>query len=106
MRLFRATLAVVLLAGFAAGTARGQSLGRFRMPSTIAQFVGVGYGPGHHAPIVRPQCYQPIQVPRFVEVPGGHWPYTADCAYSRSSAVPRGGLAPRSREPGFALARP
>jgi len=61
-------LAVVLVC-LTAGVSEGQSLGRWRMPSTPAQFFGCGYGPGHHAPIVRMPCCTPMSVQRLNFVP-------------------------------------
>jgi len=57
-------LAIVLLC-LTVGTAEGQSFGRWRMPSTPAQFFGYGYGPGHHAPMVRTPCSTPMSVQRL-----------------------------------------
>ncbi len=62
------------------GTAQGQSLGRWRMPSTPAQFFGYGYGPGHHAPMVRMPCQRPAYVNRTVVVPTCRQPYCYDAS--------------------------
>jgi hypothetical protein len=48
------------------GTALAASFGRWHVPSTPAQFFGYGYGPGHHAPMVRRHGVQPPVVPRVV----------------------------------------
>lgn len=56
------------VAALAATPARGQSTGCMRMPSTWAQYVGCGYGAGHHAPIVRTPLQRPPRVPRMVIV--------------------------------------
>ena len=45
--------AAVLLACLLCGAAEGQSFGRWRVPSTPAQFFGYCYGPGHQVPMVR-----------------------------------------------------
>jgi hypothetical protein len=47
-----------------APTGRAQSIGCMRMPSTIGQFFGYGYGAGHHAPIVRTPGMHPERVQR------------------------------------------
>jgi len=62
-------LAVVLVC-LTAGVSEGQSLGRWRMPSTPAQFFGCGYGPGHHAPMIRMPCCKPMSVQRIEVVHG------------------------------------
>ena len=49
-------------------TAVGQSIGCARMPSTIGQYFGYGYGAGHHAPIVRTPGYRPERVARLTVV--------------------------------------
>ncbi len=71
MHLSRLFCIAVFLGGLTAtgaqsfGQSFGQSLGRWRMPSTPAQFFGYGYGPGHHAPMIRmPDC-QPMTVQRL-----------------------------------------
>jgi hypothetical protein len=64
-----------LLAALAAGslafasTASAQNMGFARMPSTVPQYFGFGYGAGHHAPMVRTPGNQPFHVDRRVRVP-------------------------------------
>jgi hypothetical protein len=61
-----------------------------RLPSTLAQYVGCGYGAGHHAPIVRTPLKRPDRVQRVMVVwpqhsqwqPAGYAPigcYGGDC---------------------------
>ena len=38
------------------------------MPSTCAQWWGYGYGPGHHAPMVKSRGLAPERGPRYVKV--------------------------------------
>lgn len=57
------------------GVATGQSIGRWRMPSTPAQFFGYGVGPGHHAPIVRAPAYHPPRVRRITRPACRHEPF-------------------------------
>lgn len=52
--------------GLAAGDrAEAQALGFFHMPSTAAQYMGWGYGAGHHAPIVCTPAQRPSRAPRI-----------------------------------------
>jgi len=55
----------IVLGFFMVGTAEAQSFGRWRMPSTPAQFFGYGYGPGHQAPMVRMPGCTPMSVQRL-----------------------------------------
>lgn len=66
--------AVAASAVLAAGSVQAQSIGWARMPSTIAQYFGVGYGAGHHAPIVRTPLARPERVPRREVVWSGDGP--------------------------------
>jgi hypothetical protein len=52
-----------------APAARAQSFGCLRMPSTVAQYLGYGYGAGHHAPIVRTPGVRPERVQRMAISP-------------------------------------
>ena len=62
-----ATLVAILLAGGASA----QSFGHYHLPSTLPQFCGLGYGAGHHAPMIRPgKCCEPLRIERYVHVPG------------------------------------
>jgi len=65
-----ALLSTALLSGFVCtSTARGQSFGRWHLPSTPAQFFGCGNSGGHHAPmVVTPGC-KPPYVPRLAILP-------------------------------------
>jgi len=65
MHYSRLNFVAVVLVCLTVGSAEGQSLGRWRMPSTPAQFFGLGYGPGHHAPMVRMPCCTPMSVQRL-----------------------------------------
>jgi hypothetical protein len=51
-----------------ASTVLGQSIGCARMPSTVGQYFGYGYGAGHHAPIVRTPGHRPTRAPRMAVV--------------------------------------
>jgi len=53
-----------------AGGASAQSFGHYHLPSTLPQFCGLGYGAGHHAPMIRPGKCEPLRVQRYVHVPG------------------------------------
>jgi len=88
MDYYRLNYLAVVLVCLTVGTAEGQSLGRWRMPSTPAQFFGYGYGPGHHAPMVRmpsctPQSVQRLDVvyPRSCQGHSGCGSAAQPCAY-------------------------
>jgi len=65
MSICRLNYVAVVLVCLTVGTAEGQSLGIWRLPSTPAQFFGFGYGPGRHAPMVRMPCHTPMSVQRL-----------------------------------------
>lgn len=69
MRYNRIFCAAVLLACGLCSGAEGQSFGRWRVPSTPAQFFGCCHGPGHHAPMIRTPHCQPLYVPRLTMLP-------------------------------------
>ncbi len=52
-----------------ASAAHAQSAGFMRMPSTPMQYLGLGYGAGHHAPIVRTPAEHPPAMQRRTFVP-------------------------------------
>lgn len=100
MRLCQLNCVAILLACSFAGIAEGNSFGRWRLPSTTAQFFGCGYGPGHHAPMVRmPRC-DPMDVQRLTFVApcqqcspnvGSYWcPAPAGVCYSQQQPIPSG----------------
>jgi hypothetical protein len=68
----------VLVAGAAlaatAPRAAAESIGFMHMPSTVAQFLGYGYGAGHHAPIVRTPAQRPAPTPRRAAPPPCYGP--------------------------------
>lgn len=66
-------LAVCLLSS----KANGWSAGRWNMPSTNAQYFGYGYGPGHHAPMLRMPCCHPNDGRRLA--------FTLDCPQNQCS---------------------
>jgi len=55
----------LLLTCWCAETAPGQSLGRWGVPGTMAQFMGYGNSAGHHAPRVRSPSCKPPRVSRI-----------------------------------------
>jgi hypothetical protein len=57
-----------------AGHASAQSLGSMALPSTFPQFIGYGYGAGHHAPIVRTPGQQPPRMDRRMKAPACYGP--------------------------------
>ena len=42
------------------------SIGHWHLPSTTMQWCGLGFGPGHHAPMMRTHGGTPLQIPRYV----------------------------------------
>lgn len=60
----------ILLANPLADQISAQSLGHYHLPSTLPQFCGLGYGAGHHAPMIRPTDCHPPRQQRYVRVPG------------------------------------
>ncbi|NOY30839.1 MAG: hypothetical protein GXP28_11920 [Planctomycetes bacterium] len=82
MSICRLNYVAVVLVCLTVGTAEGQSRGRWRLPSTPAQFFGYGHGPGHHAPMVRMPCCTPMSVQRleFVRPQVGHGYCGVGCA--------------------------
>jgi len=71
----------VLVAWTMSSTLFAQSMGRWHIPSTPAQFFGYGYGPGHQAPMVRARGYRPLHVPRLAVVEAGCEPFCRSGAY-------------------------
>src|SRR3954469_14659476 len=75
-----AFVVLVLGCGFVGGAshAHGQALGCYDMPSRLTQYIGYGYGAGHHAPIARTEGPYPSRIPRNVWAPTACGvPYTA-----------------------------
>lgn len=70
MRIYLLFSAAALLVCLSSGICEGQSIGRWRLPSTPAQYCGYGYGPGHHVPMIRKPHCQPLYVPRLAVAPG------------------------------------
>jgi hypothetical protein len=71
MRICWLSWTLALAAWLPPGEAWGWSAGRWNMPSTPAQYWGYGYGPGHHAPMLRMPCCRPPCLPRLE--------FTSDC---------------------------
>lgn len=53
----------------AGGRASAQSLGFMALPSTVPQYLGYGYGAGHHVPIVRTPQQRPDRMDRRTVAP-------------------------------------
>lgn len=94
MTLRLSVLAAIMVAGLAINDAQAQSFGHYHMPSTLPQFCGLGYGPGHHAPLIRPGKCDPLRVQRYVHVDGCGpcEPLPMQCFYGCNSA----GYSPQS----------
>jgi hypothetical protein len=65
---------VVSWAVAAADRAVAESIGFLHMPSTVAQYLGYGYGAGHHVPIVRTPAQRPAPIPRRAAPPPCYGP--------------------------------
>lgn len=61
----------------ASSEAPAQSFGFYSMPSRLSQYLGYGYGAGHHAPIVKTPGQRPPRVPRHVKAPAACGPLYA-----------------------------
>lgn len=66
------TAALAAAATLSVHAAAAQSMGYMRMPSTLPQYFGFGYGAGHHAPIVRTPLKRPDRVQRVMIVGPQH----------------------------------
>lgn len=64
-----AALAAMVVAATAGREAAAQSIGCMRLPSTVGQYFGYGYGAGHHAPIVRTPHQEPQRIARRTFAP-------------------------------------
>lgn len=64
------SLCLIFFVSLLAHEVSAQSLGHYHLPSTLPQFCGLGYGPGHHAPMIRPTQCHPPRMKRYVRVPG------------------------------------
>ena len=105
----------VLLLLVASSPCRGVETGRWHLPSNVAQYFGVGYGPGYHAPMIRSPGYDamPVQRLKFVSPecspfgcadfrPAYLW---SDCGWSGCGATQPYGCGGRGCNPGV-LAEP
>jgi hypothetical protein len=70
-------LLAVAATAVASGGASAQSFGFYSMPSRVSQYLGYGYGAGHHAPIVKTPGQHPVRVPRHVKAPAACGPLYA-----------------------------
>ncbi len=70
MRISTPALALLLCAAVSGNSAFAkEETGRWRLPSNLAQWCGVGYGPGYHAPMIRSPGSPTLQVEQLVFVP-------------------------------------
>ena len=68
LRVVRSLLLATAL-GVVSHSAAAQSFGFYSMPSRFTQYLGYGYGAGHHAPIVKSPNQHPPRVPKHVRAP-------------------------------------
>ena len=125
MRIFRESLLLAIAFSLLSSVATGFCCNHWHMPSTCPQCFGYGYGPGYHAPMIRP-CHHRHRhhTPRFVYAPtcgqtchlgcGGYGGYLTGPAsmtpqpmqHSREptpAPMPVETLPPASQEPGQAI---
>lgn len=74
-RLLESALVVLLVSSFIDSTTLAKGTGLWRLPSSTAQYFGYGYGPGHHAPMIRSPGYRPPQVQRLKFIPAKQGPF-------------------------------
>ena len=79
--LFALVNALIFAIVLAAAPADAQSIGFARMPSTVSQYFGCGYGAGHHAPIVYTPGQLPDRMDRHQRVPA-YWGQMSPTAYA------------------------
>lgn len=68
-------LVALLTLSFMPSVSLAKGTGLWRLPSSTAQYFGYGYGPGHHAPMIRSPGYQPPQVQRLKFIPAKQGPF-------------------------------
>lgn len=68
-------LVALLALSFMPSVSLAKGTGLWRLPSSTAQYFGYGYGPGHHAPMIRSPGYQPPQVQRLKFIPAKQGPF-------------------------------
>lgn len=89
-RPMRTVYLLAVISGICLATPRlvaANEIGRWRMPSTICQAAGFGYGPGRHAPIVRAPGYRTPPPPRVVMTPRGVQPFCPQAYRSINGCV-------------------
>lgn len=69
MRRFTAGVLLCAATAMVMEEAAAQSFGFYSMPSRFTQYLGYGYGAGHHVPIVKTPGQHPPRVPRHVRAP-------------------------------------
>jgi hypothetical protein len=81
MRLRCDVIAIALLLACPADArhASAQAIGLYHMPSTVAQYLGYGYGAGRHAPIVCTAAQRPARSPRIAKAPPCYGPLGPAC---------------------------
>lgn len=81
MRLRCGLFAIALVLACAAGArdASGQAIGLYHLPSTVPQYLGWGYGAGHHAPMICSPAQRPERSPRIAKSPPCYGPLGPAC---------------------------
>lgn len=75
--LFATAIALACFAG--ARDASAQAFGAYHMPSTFPQYLGWGYGAGHHAPMICTPAQRPARSPRIAKASPCYGPLGPAC---------------------------
>jgi hypothetical protein len=111
LRILAAVAAMGLVGSVDVPGAAAQAVGFFHMPSTVGQYFGYGYGPGHHAPMVCTAAQRPDRMQRMAYAPpcamplgpmayepigcyGGACPSCATAPFAATHPAPPAGVAP------------
>jgi hypothetical protein len=81
MRLRCGLFASAIVVASAAGVheASAQAIGVYHLPSTVPQYLGWGYGAGHHAPMICSAAQRPARSPRMAKAPLCYGPLGPAC---------------------------
>jgi hypothetical protein len=79
MRIRSGLYAIALVMACAAADASAQAIGVYHMPSTVPQYLGWGYGAGHHAPMVCSAAQRPDRSTRLAKAQPCYGPLGPAC---------------------------
>jgi hypothetical protein len=72
-------IALILAGAASAREAAAQAIGVYHMPSTVGQYLGWGYGAGHHAPLICSAAQRPARSQRITTSPPCYGPLGPAC---------------------------